>query len=107
MRRGPARYAGHPVRRAVARGLFRLLQFAAIAAVAIAVAPVTLVAAGSAPAITNGTPDGTNPVGTRQRLAEANRARARLRGRRLGLTDGRHDCRDLRRPNEQRQRDAG
>src|SRR5215831_14515683 len=48
MRRGPARYAGHPVRRAVARGLFRLLQFAALAAVAIAVAPVTLVAAGSA-----------------------------------------------------------
>jgi len=32
----------------VARGLFRLLQFAALAAVAIAVAPVTLVAAGSA-----------------------------------------------------------
>ena len=48
MRRGPARYAGHPVRRAVARGLFRLLRFAALAAVAIAVAPVTLAAAGSA-----------------------------------------------------------
>jgi len=48
MRRGPARYAGHPVRRAVARGLFRLLRFAALAAVAIAMAPVTLVAAGSA-----------------------------------------------------------
>src|SRR5215475_5984070 len=47
MRRGPARYAGHPVRRAVARGLFRLLQFAALAAVAIALAPVTLAAAGS------------------------------------------------------------
>src|SRR5215469_654625 len=48
MRRGPVRYAGHPVRRAVARGLFRLLQFAALAAAAVAVAPVTLVAAGSA-----------------------------------------------------------
>ena len=42
MRRGPVRYSGHPVRRAVVRGLFRLLQFAALAAVAIAVVRATV-----------------------------------------------------------------
>ena len=48
MRREPARYAAHPLRRAAARGLFRLLGLAALAAVAVALAPVTLTAAASA-----------------------------------------------------------
>jgi hypothetical protein len=46
MSRGSARYDGrrHPVRRALARGLARLLRLAAVAAIAVALAPVTLVA---------------------------------------------------------------
>ena len=48
MRRGPAGYAAHPVHRAAARGLYRLLPAAALVAVAVALAPVTLAAAGSA-----------------------------------------------------------
>jgi hypothetical protein len=48
MRREPARYARHPLRRAAARGLFRLLGLAALAAVAVALAPVTLAAAAAA-----------------------------------------------------------
>jgi hypothetical protein len=47
MSRYPA-YRAHPVRRAVARGLWRLLQAALVVAVAAALAPVTLVAAASA-----------------------------------------------------------
>ena len=48
MRRGPGGYAAHPVRRAVARGLWRLLLAAALAALAVALAPVTVAAACSA-----------------------------------------------------------
>jgi hypothetical protein len=48
MRREPARYAAHPLRRAAARGLFRLLGLAAAAAVAVALAPVTLAAVAAA-----------------------------------------------------------
>jgi hypothetical protein len=52
MRRRPARYGygPHPVRAAVARGLLRLTAAAVILALAVAVAPVTLVAAGAAAA---------------------------------------------------------
>ncbi len=50
MRRGPARhgYPAHPVRRALGRGLWYLLRLALLAALAAALAPVTLVAAGAA-----------------------------------------------------------
>jgi hypothetical protein len=48
MRREPARYAAHPLRRAAARGLFRLLGLAAAAAVAVALAPVALAAVAAA-----------------------------------------------------------
>ena len=48
MRREPARYAAHPLRRAAARGLFRLLGLVAAASVAIALAPVTLAAVAAA-----------------------------------------------------------
>ena len=48
MSRRPAPATAHPVRRAVARGVFRLLRLVAAAAVAVALAPVTLVAAAAA-----------------------------------------------------------
>jgi len=48
VRRGPAGYAVHPVRRAIARGLWWLARAALVVAVAAAVAPVTLAAAVSA-----------------------------------------------------------
>ncbi len=47
MSRRPGRYPAHPVRRALARGMARLLRLAFLAAIAVALAPVTLVAAGS------------------------------------------------------------
>ena len=50
MRREAAPYVRHPVRRAVARGLWRLLGLAALAAVAVALVPVTLAAATAAAA---------------------------------------------------------
>ena len=48
MRREPAGYGWHPVRRALARGLGRVLGLAALAAAAAAAAPVTLAAAAAA-----------------------------------------------------------
>ncbi len=50
MRRAPARYGypARPLRRAIGRGLYSLLRLAVLAALAVALAPVTLVAAGSA-----------------------------------------------------------
>jgi hypothetical protein len=48
MRREAARHARHPLRRALARGLFRLVGLAALGAVAVALAPVTLAAVGAA-----------------------------------------------------------
>jgi len=50
VRRAPAGYVRHPVRRALARGLWRLLGLAALAAAAVALAPVTLAAAVAAAA---------------------------------------------------------
>ena len=50
MRREAAPYVRHPVRRALARGLWRLLGLAALAAAAAALAPVTLAAAAAAAA---------------------------------------------------------
>jgi len=50
MRRERDRYVRHPVRRALARGLWRLLGLAALAAAAAALAPVTLAAAVAAAA---------------------------------------------------------
>ena len=50
MRREAAPYVRHPVRRALARGLWRLLGLAAVAAAAGALAPVTLAAAAAAAA---------------------------------------------------------
>jgi hypothetical protein len=50
MRREVAPYVRHPVRRALARGLWRLLGLAALGAVAAALAPVTLAAAAAAAA---------------------------------------------------------
>ena len=50
MRREAAPYVRHPVRRALARGLWRLLGLAALAAAAGALAPVTLAAAAAAAA---------------------------------------------------------
>lgn len=50
MRRGASRYERHPVRRMVARGLWRLLGLAALGAATVALAPVTLAAAGAAAA---------------------------------------------------------
>ena len=48
MRRDPARYGRHPVRRALTRGLYRLLGLAALGALAVALAPVTVAAGGAA-----------------------------------------------------------
>ena len=50
MRREAAPYVRHPVRRALARGLWRLLGLAVLTAVAAALAPVTLAAAAAAAA---------------------------------------------------------
>jgi hypothetical protein len=50
VRSGPAWTAAHPVRAALTRGLLRLLRVAALAAIAVALAPVTLAAAVSAAA---------------------------------------------------------
>ena len=50
VRRERDRYARHPVRHVLARGLWRLLGLAALAAVAAALAPVTLAAAAAAAA---------------------------------------------------------
>jgi len=50
MRRERDRYVRHPVRRALARGLWRLLGLVALAAVAVALAPVTLAAVAAAAA---------------------------------------------------------
>ena len=44
----PQATAAHPVRRALGRGAFRALRVAIVAAIAVAVAPVTLVAVGAA-----------------------------------------------------------
>jgi hypothetical protein len=48
VRNRPGRSTAHPVRGALVRGLLRLLRLAALAAIAVALAPVTLTAAGSA-----------------------------------------------------------
>jgi hypothetical protein len=50
VRRAPAWNTAHPVRGALTRGLLRLLRLAALLAIAVALAPVTLAAAGSAAA---------------------------------------------------------
>src|SRR5260370_24491453 len=50
MRREAAPYVRQPLRRALARGLWRLLGLAVLTAVAVALAPVTLAAAAAAAA---------------------------------------------------------